>query len=117
MAGGFQVDLKAYPDTLLESPCDLKTLSDVIAAIKPHGREEYPSRNIEEFELGVMLDVSSPEFRAAVDKNYYFAGDSGIRGVFQKHNLDVKIWLSHPLLAVAFHPLLCPSELTLQIPL
>ena len=36
-----------------------------------------------------MLDVSSPDFRAAVDKRDYFAGDSGIRGIIQRQNLDV----------------------------
>ena len=45
MAGGFQVDLKAYPDTLSENPCDLKTLSDVIAAIKSDGQTHLEVSN------------------------------------------------------------------------
>ncbi len=89
MAGGFKVDIKAYLETLVENPRNLRTLGDVIGAMKSDEREEYPSRGLEQFELGEKVDVASPEYKVAIERNEYLAGKGGIGGSIKAYDLDL----------------------------
>lgn len=89
MAGAFKVDIEAYLETLVENPRNLRTLGDVIEAMKSDEREEYPTRGLEQFELGSEVDVASPEYRVAVERNAYLAGAGGIMGSLNDYDLDV----------------------------
>ena len=89
MAGGFKEDIKAYLESLVENPRSLRTLGDLIEAMKLDEREEYPTRGLEQFELCEKVDVASPEYKVALERNGYLAGAGGIGGCIKSYNLDV----------------------------
>ena len=80
MAGGFKEDIKAYLGSLVENPRNLRTLGDVIEAMKADEREEYPTRGLEQFEFSEKVDVARPEYKVALERNEYLAGAGGIGG-------------------------------------
>ena len=57
--------------------------------MKADEREEYPTRGLEQFEFGEKVDVASPEYKVALERNEYLAGAGGIGGCIKNYNLDV----------------------------
>ena len=47
IAGRFKKDIESYLESLVANPCHLRTLGDVIEAMKADGRKEYLSRGLE----------------------------------------------------------------------
>ena len=89
MAGGFKEDIEAYLETLVENPRNLRTLGDLIEAMKADEREEYPTRGLEHFELSEKVDVASLEYKVALERNIYLAGEGGIGDCIKNYNPDV----------------------------
>jgi len=89
MGGYFKTDIQKYFSTLAANPANLTNLADIIEATKSDPREEYPERGIDLFELADSIDLDSPEYKQSLKKNAFFAGDGGIPGVLDFHNLDV----------------------------
>ena len=83
IAGGVKEDIEAYLETLVENPGNL------IEAMKADEREEYPTRGLEHFELSEKVDVASLEYKVALERNKYLAGEGGIGDCIMNYNPDV----------------------------
>ena len=89
IAGRFKEDIEAYLESLVANPCHLRTLGNVIEAMKADGRKEYLSRGLEQFALGERINVKSPAYKVALERDEYLAAEDGIGGCIKDYNLDV----------------------------
>lgn len=89
----FKSDIAEYISNLKTNPNKIYDLADISNFTKHNPLEDYPSRNIETWNLvlGVPINNTSPEFWAMYQQNLYFGGEGGVLGAISRHKLDAVI--------------------------
>jgi amidase len=98
----FKLSLANYLKSLETNPNNLHSLQDLIDYTKTHAGEEYPARNVAQFDSAQSIDVESQEYKDIAAREQYIAGDGGIIGVLKRHNVDVLAVPTPADIAVAF---------------
>lgn len=102
MHADFKLSLANYLKSLVTNPNNLHTLQDLIDYTKTHDEEEYPARNVSQFESAQTIDMESQEYKDIAAREQYIAGDGGIIGALKRHNVDVLVVPTAADIAVTF---------------
>jgi len=94
MSGEFHHAIDEYFSKLATNPNDIRKLEDAIAFLKTTAEEEYETRGAYRLEHTLEVTRESPEYKAAKERAAYFAGEGGIQGALDRHQLDALVLLS-----------------------
>ena len=84
----FKVSIVKYIKPVQSNPNDLHTLQDLIVYTKTHD-EDYPTRDVVQFENAQAIDTNIDAYRDVTAREERIAGDEGIPGAIERHNVDV----------------------------
>jgi amidase len=87
----FKVSTENYLKSLETNPNNLHTLQDLIDYTKTQDEEDYPAHNVAQFETAQTIDTNSQEYKDVAAREEYIAGDGGIIGALERHEVDVLV--------------------------
>lgn len=85
----FKVDLEAFLCGLAVNPRNIKTLGQLVDAIKSDPSECFPERGIEIMERADRTSVHSPAYIEMRERQEYFASGGGIQGALEASGCHV----------------------------
>lgn len=85
----FKVSLEEFLSKLAVNPRNIKTLGQLIEAIKHDRAERFPEWNVEIMERADRTSVHSPSYINMRKRQEYFASDGGIQGALETSGCHV----------------------------
>lgn len=87
----FKVSLEEFLSNLAVIPGNIKTLGQLIEAIKHDPSERFPEWNVEIMERADRTSIQSPAYTKMQERQHYFASDGGIQGALETSGCHVLI--------------------------
>lgn len=85
----FKVSLEKFLSSLVVNPRNIKTLGQLIEAIKRNPAERFPEWNVEIMERADRTSVQSPAYTKIRAREEYFASEGGIQGALETSGCHV----------------------------
>lgn len=85
----FKVSLEEFLSNLAANPRNIKTLGQLIEAIKQDPAERFPEWNVGIMERADRASVHSPMYTKMRERQEYFASEGGIHGALETSGCDV----------------------------
>lgn len=87
----FPSSIAAYLETLTTNPRGIRTLQDLIEQTKTNPDEDYPSHNVESFEMAASIDPDSQEFKDLEATRDFIRGEGGLQAAMDRAQLDLLV--------------------------
>lgn len=85
----FKTAIEGYLASLATNPHNIKTLSDLIEFTKSEEKEEYPKRNVEQWENANRVGPDYDDYVQFQNLMPYFKGEGGVDAAISKHDVDL----------------------------
>lgn len=85
----FKIGMEDFPSKLAVNPRNIRTLGQLIEAIKHEPSERFPEWNVEIMERADRTSVHSPTYIKMRERQRYFVSEGGIEGALDRSGCQV----------------------------